>query len=399
MIKTTPYYSDFLRYYQLAKTQQRECNVSDEAPFGMLTHAESSVDDDLMRNIELFDVVERKYAGFSQIVNDCFYGWTKYHPYWAKMAAGQANPHRNQIARDWTDRGYYGINEWLYIFILHRVCGSAINYAQKPSGYHNTILSKLHRAKTIEDMCEMVKNETNSFYTSVGYQFPQFPKPPARYKRGGDYFLCEYAPLLARSLGDFLKSGPKKSLREAGAFMLDWNTAQGLKRYHFQYAAVVADIADWYPEFVDRNSLFFYGSNATKCIAYLAERPRNMASEEFLDTVISMACKDTVDVPYNIEDVCCDYIRYVENYVRPGDAYSHVDRDKIFNSSRIIHPYGRQKAMLDLGLIRTFNTPGCDTFAGDHVISEAGMSEVDYVMAVKSHPDYQDWIDPQIYTK
>ena len=43
------------------------------------------MNDDLLENVELYDVVERKYAGFSQIVNDVFYGWTPEHPYWDKM--------------------------------------------------------------------------------------------------------------------------------------------------------------------------------------------------------------------------------------------------------------------------------------------------------------------------
>ena len=49
-IKTTPYYDEFLRYYQMAKTQQEECNL------GIIKHADSSVPDDLMKHVELYDV-------------------------------------------------------------------------------------------------------------------------------------------------------------------------------------------------------------------------------------------------------------------------------------------------------------------------------------------------------
>jgi hypothetical protein len=122
-----------------------------------------------------------------------------------------------------------------------------------------------------------------------------------------------------------------------------------------------------------------------------------MKTEEFLDAVMEKACKDTGSVPYDCEDVCCDYIRYVENYLRPGDAYSHVDRDKIFNSSKLIHPFGRQLHKLKLGLIETFNIPR-ETFAGDYVIKKAGLTPAQYVKMVKAHPDYKDWIDPLIYT-
>jgi hypothetical protein len=313
----------------------------------------------LMHHVELYDVVERKYAGFSQIVNDAFYGWTPDHPYWHKMQAGNVTHQRVTVANDWTGKhSDFKLPEWLYIFILHRVCGSAINYATKPSGYHNTLLFSLHNCKNIEDMVEMVNNYPSPFYTSVGYQFPAFPKPPAesKYKRGGDYYLSEYAPRLARELAEYLQRGHKRDLREIGSFMLDWNVKNGLRQYHFQYAAVVADVADWYPEYVNKESPFYYGTNAVECISYLAKPTTKMKQEEFLDQVMEKIYEDTGAYPYNAEDVCCDFIRWVENYVRPGADYNHLDFDGVWSSCRIKdHPFGRQEAMLKLGLVDTFN--------------------------------------------
>lgn len=397
-ITPTPYYSDFLRYFNLAKKQQDLCNTSKNPPYGMTLHTDSKMEDDLMENVELYDVVERKYAGFSQIVNDVFYGWTPEHPYWEKMKAGKITSQRDEVAHNWTGKtSQFYPCEWFYIFILHRVCGSGINYAQKPSGYHNTLLLKLHRANSMDRMVEMVRNEQGTFYTSVGYQFPAFPKPPSGYKRGGDYYLSEYAPRLAKDLFAWLNaSKEKKTLREVGKFMLDWNVQNGLRQYHFQYAAIVADIADWFPQYVVRDSMFFYGSNAEQCISYLAKPAEKMKTNEFLDCVMEMACLDTGEVPYNLEDVACDYIRYATNYVRMGEAYNHLDRDKIFNSSKIIHPFGRHRAMLDLGLVKTFNDSN-QNFYYDEVIKANNLTPAAYVKLVKTHPDYSDWIDPEIY--
>ena len=359
MIETTKYYDEYIRYFNLAKDQQEKCNVSLNPPYGMIPHAESDMNDDLLHHVELYDVVERKYAGFSQIVNDCFYGWTDQHPYWKKMEAGKITHQRDTVAHNWTGKHTdFKLPEWLYIFILHRVCGSAINYSTKPSGYHNTLLFSLHNCKTIEDMVEMVNNYPYSFYTSVGYQFPAFPKPPAgsRYKRGGDYYLSEYAPRLARELAEYLESGGQRSLREIGSFMLDWNVKNDLRQYHFQYAAAVADVADWYPQYVDKTSPFYYGTNAVECISYLAKPLTKMKSEQFLDQVMERIYVETGAYPYNAEDVCCDFIRWVENYVRPGSDYDHLDFDSVWSSCRIKdHPFGRQEAMLKLGLIDTFN--------------------------------------------
>lgn len=384
MIEKTEYYDEFLRYYALAKQQQDKCNVSLEAPYGMIAHADSAIGDDLMEQVELYDVVERAYAGFSQIVHDCFHGWSESHPYWHKMKAGQVFDQRVEVANNWSGKqDVFGLAEWLYVFILHRVCGSGINYALKPSGYHNTLLFKLYRADTIEKMCDIVRHEQNSFYTSVGYQFPAFPKPIEGYKKGGDYYLCEYAPRLARALADFLVKGAKKDLREIGAFMLNWNVENDLRQYHFQYAAIVADVADWFPQFVNKESLFYYGSNAIQSISYLATAKTKMKSEQLVDEIMMSLFADTGGFAYNVEDVCCDFIRYLENYVKPGDAYSHLNLDELWNSSKIIHPYGRQKAMLELGLVKSFNGMSFHP-TGDKVIAEAGLTPAAYKEKVRS---------------
>jgi hypothetical protein len=381
-LETTEYYDEFIRYFDMAQEQQVKCNVSEEAPYGMIPHMESKMNDDLMHWIELYDVVERKYAGFSQIMNDCWSGWTEDHPYWKKMEAGLHCDQRKVVAENWTGKHKdFDLPEWLYLFILHRVCGSAINYATKPSGYHNTLLFTLHKAKTIEDMVWHMKRHKTPFYTSVGYQFPKFPKPPqgSDYKRSGDYYLAEFAPRLAREMAEWLQtSNERKDLREIGEYMGKWNERNGLNRYTFQYAAVVADIADWYPQFVNKESHFYYGTNAVECISYLAKPTIKMKKEVFLDKVMDKIYEDTKSFPYNAEDVCCDFIRWVENYMRPGAHYSHVDMDTVFSSSKIKdHPFGRQKAMLELGLVDTFNNrkhhPSDDT-----VLKEVSMSIEEY---------------------
>lgn len=381
MIETTKYYDEYIRYFNLALDQQNKCNVSDTAPYGMLSHAESDMNDELLHHVELYDVVERKYAGFSQIVNDCFYGWTEEHPYWKKMEAGKITRQREVVAKDWTGKhADFKLPEWLYIFILHRVCGSAINYSTKPSGYHNTLLFNLHKAKTIEGMVEIVNKHPKPFYTSVGYQFPSFPKPPAgsNYKRGGDYYLSEYAPRLARDLAEFLEKGGKRDLREIGDFMLKWNVDNGLRQYHFQYAAVVADIADWYPQYTNKESPFYYGTNAVECISYLAKPTKKMKPIEFLDKVMEKIYEDVKSYPYNAEDVCCDFIRWVENYVRPGADYNHLDYDTLWSSCKIKdHPFGRQENMLKLGLVKSFNGMKAHP-SDDAVIKAAGLTVEQY---------------------
>lgn len=384
-LELTPYYDEFLRYHEMARIQQEKCNLGSE-PY------EGSVDDKLMENVELYDVVERKYAGFSQIVHDVWYGWTPDHPYWDKMKVGNVSRQREMIAKDWTGKSI-ALEEFLYILILHRVTGSGINYAVKPSGYHNSILMHLHQCYeeshgtkviTMAKMVDFVKNYKPTFMTSVGYQFPKFPKSPSpEYRIGGIYYLCEYAPRLARDMAKHLIEKRKMTFRELGEWMLNWNVENGLGRYFFQYAAVIADVADWLPQYIDHSSMFYYGTNAVNCLAFMAKPNKSLKGMDFMDAIMERAAADTGGHPYNLEDVMCDTIRYVENYCRPGDAYGHLDLDNLWNSSKIIHPYGRQKAMLDLGLVKTFNGIKHHP-TGDSVISKAGLTPLQYIEKVKA---------------
>jgi hypothetical protein len=384
MLNTTRYYDEFLRYASMAKEQQALCNLG-TSPY------EGSVPDDLMCKVTLYDVVERKYAGFSQIINDCFYGWTMDHPYWSKMVSGDVTQERLLVAKRWTGtRDVFDLADWLYLFILHRVTGSAINYAKQPSGYHNTIIPDLYECDDIEDMVDVVKSYSKTFYTSVGYQFPKFPWKEG-YKRGGDRFLVEYAPRLARDLADKLKRGASThhlTLRDVGEFMFEWNRLNGLNAYRFQYAAVIADIADWFPDLVERDSPFYYGTNARECLNYLAVKPSGITEDQHLDLIVEMIQKDTGMVPYNSEDVACDFIRWVENYVRPGAAYDHLDRDKVWSSCRIYdHPFGRQRAMLELGLLQSFNDLSVHP-SDDYVIRQKNMTPAEYKNLVAMYCDY-----------
>lgn len=379
-LRLTPYYDEFIRYYNMAKVQQDECNL------GIIKHCESSVNDDLMKHVELYDVVERKYAGFSQIVNDVFYGFSKDHPYWHKMELGLMTKQREIVSKNWTGkRSIFGLKDWLFLFMFHRLTGSGINYAQKPSGYHNTLLFEMHQADNIDQMIEVVKSAKRPFYTSVGYQFPSFPKPRGNYKRGGDYFICEYLPRLIDDLVVYLETPGKKDLRQVGEFLFNWNKDNGLRAYRFQYAAFIADIADWFPEYVNRESAFYYGTNAKECVSYLATKGKRMDELLFLDAVMLKIYEDTGSVPYNAEDVTCDSIRWIENYVRPGQDYDHLDFDNVWNSSKILdHPYGRQRAMLDLKLVPSFN--GIKEHpSDDKVIKSLSLTEEQYKQMVKQH--------------
>lgn len=371
VLKTTKYYSEFLRYAEMSKWQHINCNL------GTVPYVDTPYDDDLIKNVYLYDVCERKYAGFSQIVLDLFYD-LKDHPYKDKMTFDRSiiNSSFDGVRHKWD------LREWLYVFFVHRLTGSGINYSQSPSGYYNSILPSFCQANNMEDMIEIVKARTSPMFTSIGYQIAPFPKPVAPYKTGGVYFMCEILPKI---IHDFLLPQLtilKVSFRYLMNILAFANKHFNCRVFWFQYAAVLADIADFFPEFVDRNTPFFYGKNAIECLNYMAERPSGVSQDEYLDIIMKKLADDVDGYQYNVEDIACDAIRWVENYINTKAHYSHLDLDKVWSSHDIIdHPYGRQKPMLHLGLVDTFN--GKPHPSDDKILKDANVSIEEYKRIVK----------------
>lgn len=346
MLKMTKYYPEFLRYYKMAKWQHDNCNL------GSIPYSETPFDDDLIKNVHLYDVVERKYAGFTQILLDMWFS-PESHPYKHKMDKKRLYICKQALTN------FFALEEWLYVFFIHRLTGSGINYAKNPSGYHNSPLLNFRNCGGIDDIIEAYKEIDGPKFTSSGYQIAPFPKPKGEYTKGGDYFICEILPELIQKLSWYLQHGKKRSFRKVMEFLKEFNREKGFRVFYFQYGAALADIADFFPDLIDVESHFFYGKNADECLTYLAERPYGQPKLEFLDEVTERIQEDTGMLPYNAEDVACDFIRWVENYINPKLDYSHLDLDKIWSSHRIYdHPYGRQKPMLELGLVDTFNGRG-----------------------------------------
>jgi len=390
-IAATKYYDEFLRYYEMAKDQQSKTNLGWKDPL-------TSTVDPLMNNVYLYDVVERGFAGFSQIIHDCFYGSSEAHPYHEKMKHSPVWKERNTIIQRWdSQRKRYDLAEWLYIFMVHRITGSAINYATIPSGYHNSILFDLWQGDTIEEMAEIIRTYEKPMFTSVGYQIAAFPKLPedmkAKYGKPGKYWMCEILPTMIRKFASFIE-GKQYTFREMMGWFEEYSKQIGNRVYWFHYAAFLADIADWFPDMVHRESMFFYGSNATECISYLADKPRGMNQQDFLDSVMTQAEKDTGGLAYNLEDVACDFIRWVENYVQPTRHYAHVDLDSVWSTSNIKdHPKGRQEAMLRLGLIESFHDYGKHP-SDFWVLEQNNLSVAEYKKLVKTI-DWSEKFEPK----
>ncbi|MBR87326.1 MAG: hypothetical protein CMK38_00105 [Porticoccaceae bacterium] len=337
-VEFTDYFKDFILYAAKAKKVQNECNLGGAPYVG-------SCGDDLIENVTIYDTVERKHAGFQNMLQDLwfadsapkYYKWTKEH-----QARNESFKH---LQDTWSRR------EWLFIFLAHRITGSGASF-EVDHGYRNTILPELAKLKTAEEMVEWIKRYEGVMYTSVGNQIPAFPKPRDGYKTGGKVYFGEYALNLVDDVWKFvdeINKDRKALIREIVDFMCTWNRERGMKAFHFQYTATVADLADYYVDLVDEASHMYYGKNAQEAMDLFATKKARINKAQFYDVVMEEAKIKTGGFPKDLEDVMCDYIRFVENYIPDNreKTYASLDRTKIWNTSIITnHPKGRQKWML-----------------------------------------------------
>lgn len=370
-LNTTKYYDEFLRYAKMSKWQHENCNL------GNIDYKETPFNDDLIKNVFLYDVCERKYAGFTQLLLDIYYNVDN-HPYQYKL------PKWRYDLTESFDTTFWSLEEWLFVFFVHRLTGSGINYGSHKSGYYNSVILHFTECDSVEDMVKVIENFDGPKFTSKGYQIAPFPKPQEDFKLGGDWFMCRILPRLCKDFANYLERGKPKNFRTLMDFLKRFNQGHGFRVFHFQYAATLADIADFFPEYINLESHFFYGKNAIECLKYLADKPKGMNQIQFLDALTNKIKDDTGALPYNSEDIACDFIRWIENYIDPKGDYGHLCLDSTWSSHNIEdHPFGRQKKMLELGLVNTFN--GLDHPSDDKILKENNLSVSQYKSLVNNN--------------
>jgi hypothetical protein len=329
----TKYWEDFKQYYDRCVTLQG-INVASEN--GRDTSEDLHVPDPLMHYITIYDVVERKYAGFSNAIQQIW--------------CGLENPKRWQI-----DARFDGLHstlterDWLWLFLIHRVTGSGASFSYD-HGFRNSILSDMAlNASTAEDMRKFVLSEMTSgraIFTSIGNQIPPFPKPANGYGRGGERYIGEYMTRLVDDTLEYLqeKNG-ELGVAETVDWVNAWHKQNGLKQFHFVITAWVMDIAEYMNHYVQRYSRVNYGRNAVEALTLLFDNNGFKNQRAFLDASMDYvvenlwspyAADDVIlqrGKAYSLEDVCCDYVRYVGCYVPKG--YEHLETWQVDNGSMI----------------------------------------------------------------
>ncbi len=130
-------------------------------------------------------------------------------------------------------------------------------------------------------------------------------------------------------------------IQEAVDMVLRFHTVLGCKRFKFVLTAWVMDIAQYFPELVDPSSDCYHGKNAEETMKICFEKPRGMKLQDFYDLGTRIIAECTGTWPMDVEDVFCDFVRWIENYV-PKKGFNHVIENHIYNSSSLHWPNGRQ---------------------------------------------------------
>ena len=386
------YYDNCIKFLEQAFWYEMNCNVGtkspDEAPFK----------DDLMKSATMYWAVNRRHTSWCGLLYDVAFPdklpWK--HNLSEKQKRILAETYKTNHYKTWT------MKEYLFIFFVHRLTGSAMDYSLDAYGYGNSVLPYLAGSKDIDEMFTRFKAYPLPKYTSKGYQIAAFPKIPeskkSEYRLAGDHFICELLPELIDDMLDLFDKNHGKlfTQRELVNYMLDWNTSRGFKRFKFPYNNVVSDIAMLVPGYVDEFSLVDLGPNAKEAfdiIIDFSDNPNKKAREQLYDELLM---KIATELSFkasmvSVEDSVCVFVHWIENHIdiTKHGHYKHLDLDKVFSNHTIVdYPRGRQAPMLELGVIDTFNGAGVVT--GLKVLDRAGMTEDEYKRLVTDRYDLKN---------
>lgn len=328
MIKTE-FYNDFIDYYN--KAMVLEANNLRREPMINLT------DDRLMNSITIYDTVHRRQAGFSKILEDIH---------------GKRVRKDLQRLQNCTDM--FSSKEFHFFHLMHRFSGSGASFQPtflkdgsrnpKEHGYNNSLIGDYILTMAmdgIEGVRYSIVHNKKPMVTSAGNQPPSLKNPdPIKYRLAQQYYFDQFAESFVTDYLTFLmnkehETNKPTGIKEAVDFSLDWHSERKFKRWHFVLTAFVMDTAEYYPELVDPTSHCYYGANCVKAfdLMFTKEKsdPKNKA--EFQELCMAELCKATNGNPYDVEDVACDYIRYIKEYVPKG--YDHLTQEQRRNNSTL----------------------------------------------------------------
>lgn len=277
----------FKDYYEKAKKMQ-------EKKFQGFSWTEEDVNDDLVWNIPIYDVANRRFAAFSSLLE--------------AVKLRDKDPKGNGVYFEALGDRLTDDN-FIRLSYLFRLCGSGINYKPKsdtPFGTHGFgnfwVVEELRKGFTFsEDWINCIPDTV--FCDVKGYLLPMIKGGLNSFIKRDSMALVD--DLIADVRGNDNKVGIKYVVDKGN----EWLMSRGYKRQNFVLTAFAMDLAEYYPDLVDRDSDTYIGSNAKKCLKLILPNMKNDDALRYLCELTGGHSK-----PYDMEDVACDFIRYLENF-------------------------------------------------------------------------------------
>lgn len=291
----------FIDYYGKAKKMQ-------ELKFQGYNWNEKDVNDDLVWNIPIYDVVNRRYAAFSSLLE--------------AIVEKENDPKGNGIYFKDLDLDK---DSFIFLSYLFRLCGSGINYIPKQNepwgthGFGNFFVIDLLRDGITDPKYWIYGVPDKKFCDVKGYLLPMIKGGLKNFIEKESYYFINY-------LIDYINNGNIKGITDVVDEGNSWLSTNGYRRQNFVLTAFAMDLAEYFPRLVDQDSDVYIGSNASKCLKMILPKMNKNKALRYLCEITGGYSK-----PYDMEDVACDFIRYIENFQSP-DHIKYNNGIKYYNN-------------------------------------------------------------------
>jgi hypothetical protein len=311
-----------------SKTMLMEKHIIEKIPFE--GNIESEVNDDLIFNVPIYDMGSRRYAAFCSFTEAL---WKK--------------------ENDVKGNGKYFLNhnikedfDWFVVFYLFRLCGSGINYKPKKNdlfqsfknshGFGNfwIVNSILNGKYSHKEWLEDLKATNKPFTDNKGYLLPQFSFENLN-SNHLKKFILEYSLDLITHIFNELNTN-KLDIYQVTDIGNNWLNKNGFKKQNFVLTAFAADLAEYFPNKVNRFGLVYAGSNAVKCIkAIFPKKDKKISEFNYINDVLQFQSNRYNLTPIDCEDSRnCDVVRYFQEY----QSKHHIEKNngKIMKNNSIL---------------------------------------------------------------
>lgn len=296
-----------------------------------LEELEINVNDDLIFNVPIYDMLDRKYASFCSLLE--------------ALERKEKDPKGNGIfflnAPKITEMD---LRDALGLFYLFRLCGSGINYTpkiDKPFGTHGfgnfwVVDSIANQRFKLDEWLEDLRHVDGPFTDSKGYLLPMISYKDIKSGHLKRFILEEIDGIL-NHMEKFLV-GDRKTLIGFIDHMNLYLKSRGFRNQNFVLSATSADVAEYFPGLIDPKSSFYAGTNAKKCIKAIFTKNKGVKNETFFIEAINFIADRYDSEPYSVEDSrMCDVYRYLYNF----QSKQHIEKNRgvVYKNNSIIKQF------------------------------------------------------------